>query len=62
MAFPKRIYVYEDIDGDDTYLICEKALHDITDPTGRKVATYELIEVGEVETTTVYRPLKGKRT
>lgn len=56
MAFPKKIFVKQDQDGDDVFLIADEdvlalAKNEVSDI---KVAAYSLVRTGTVRTTTKF--------
>lgn len=55
---PKTIYVYEEADGSETYMVaCYERDAAIEDEQRRLVGTYQLVEVGELKRESVYRKL-----
>lgn len=56
-TLPKTIYVYQEDDGDESWLVAnytrEDCAHDDQNER-RLVGTYQLVEVGEIKTAAVY--------
>jgi hypothetical protein len=52
---PAEIYVYEEMDGDEPYLVAEFVRDAVASSERRVVGTYRLVELGEIATTAVYK-------
>lgn len=47
--FPKKLYVYKEKDGEDTYLLCYETPRECADlQEDRLVGIYELVGIGKV--------------
>jgi len=51
---PQTIFVYEERDGDEKYLVASYERDDTYDKEPRLVGTYQLVEVGEIVSKAVY--------
>lgn len=58
-ALPKTLYVYEEEDGDATYLVAYKDVEDCADMgMKRHVGVYQLVNTATVDTEIVVTPKK----
>lgn len=56
LALPDTVYVYEERDGNDFYLVAGRTRDELSDNERRIVGTYCLVGVGELQNAPTYTP------